>query len=472
MKRFLTISIATVLFVAIGGSDAAAQNRVFGKSSVFKRKRAAKTQVEQPAETPQETTDTPKPHIAEPAEENHPQPSPETLNIELTPQQIDSLVASWQAERTEQAFDDFYKEFLTFDDESTASDSKAATIPDSVYIERLRALVSPVQLPYNPVVKNAIARYVDDRRGVLSRILALSKYYFPIIEDELIREGLPIELKMMAVIESALAPQALSRMGAAGLWQFIPSTGKYYGLEVNSLVDERYDPISATRAACRYMRDLYKIYNDWTLALAAYNCGPGNVNKAIARAGSNNKTFWDIYYYLPTETRGYVPAFIAASYACAYHKLHGIEVDESPLPVATDTVTVNRIMHLEQVSSTIDLPIEMLRKLNPQYKMDIIPATTRNYSLVLPMQFVSRYVEHENEIFGKDTTYLKEYINPANIDKKRLERPGFTYTVKKGDTLGAIASRNRVTVKELMRWNGLKSDKLRIGQKLRIEKTR
>ena len=392
------------------------------------------------------------------------------LNRELSPEEIDSLLAEWNRDLNERAFDNFYKNFISVDNCEPEAD--IAAIPDSVFVQRLRALASPVQLPYNQVVKTSISRYLNTRYGLLNRILALSKYYFPIIEEELIKEGLPVELRIMPVIESALVPQAVSKRGAAGLWQFMPATGKSYGLEVNSLVDERCDPVTATRAACKYMRDLYNIYNDWILAIAAYNCGPGNVNKALARAGQNSKTFWDIYYYLPAETRGYVPAFIGASYACAYHKLHGIEVEPASLPVATDTITVNRIMHLEQVSSTIDVPLDMLRKLNPQYKLDIIPATNRPYALVLPLQFISRYVENESQIFAKDSTYLKEYINPANIDKKRLERPGYTYTVRSGDTLSGIANRNHVSVKELMRWNGLKNDRLRIGQKLRIEKAR
>ena len=459
------------MLLAAALSDNSASALPIGKK---RQKRTAITKTREAQAVPEEKAETEILHKNPEAEKQPQHHKTEHLPLvyDLTPSQIDSLVASWQQERNEQAFNDFYQNFISDDTAAVSPDSKVASIPDSVFVERLRALASPVQLPYNQVVKTAIARYLDDRRGVLARILSLSKYYFPLIEDELLRQGLPVELKMMAVIESALAPQAISKMGAAGLWQFMPSTGKSYGLEVNTLVDERCDPAAATSAACRYMRDLYNIYNDWTLAIAAYNCGPGNVNKALARAGANSKTFWDIYNFLPTETRGYVPAFIAASYVCAYHKLHGVEVEPSPLPIATDTVTVNRIMHLGQVSSTIDLPIEVLRKLNPQYKMDIIPATTRKYSLVLPMQFVSSYVENENEIFGKDSTYLKEYINPANIDKKKLERQVITYTVKKGDTLGKIASRNHVTVKDIMRWNGLKSDKLRIGQKLKIEKKR
>ncbi|MBO5813224.1 MAG: transglycosylase SLT domain-containing protein [Alistipes sp.] len=389
------------------------------------------------------------------------------LNLKLTPSAMDSLVASWSESQSALAFDKFFADYIAIDSLPASSSS----LPDSVYESRLKALASPIQLPYNSIVKNYINRYTDTRYGTINRILSLSQYYFPIIEEELLRAGLPVELRAMAIIESALAPTAMSPRGAVGLWQFMPYTGKSYGLEVNSLVDERRDAVLSTRAACKYMSDLYSIYNDWTLAIAAYNCGPGNVNKALARAGEDCKTFWDIYWYLPPETRGYVPAFIGASYAYAYHKSHDVKYEPSPLPLATDTITVRRIMHFEQISSTIDLPIEMLRKLNPQYKLDIIPATTKSYALKLPTQFVTRYIKHEEEIFSKDSTYLKEYINPANIDKKKLERPGFVYTVKKGDTLSGIASRYRVSVKNLMRWNGLRSaNSLRIGQKIRIER--
>ena len=294
--------------------------------------------------------------------------------------------------------------------------------------------------------------------------------YFPIIEPILKANGIPDDFKYLMVIESNLNNIARSPAGAAGLWQFMPSTGKSYGLEVNSLVDERRDPVRSTQAACRYLKDLYAIYKDWSLAIAAYNCGPGNVNKALARAGEKSRTFWDIYDYLPRETRGYVPAFIGASYAYAYHRQHGIELTEAPIPLATDTVRIDRIMHLQQIASTIDVPIETLRQLNPQYKLDIIPATTKPYTLVLPQRSLTQYVANEPAILAKDSLYLKEYINPANLDKKRQERSGTVYTVKKGDTLGAIARRYRVTTAQLMRWNNIKSaHKLRIGQRLRIE---
>lgn len=384
------------------------------------------------------------------------------LARDLTPEQTDSLLALWRERQKKDAYTDFFKNYILLDTTSLGEAS------DTVYTQRLRALVSPVQLPYNNIVKSYINRYTDSRYGTISRILGMSQYYFPLIEEELIREGLPVELRALPIIESALSPVAVSPMGAAGLWQFMPSTGKSYGLEVNSLIDERRDPLLSTRAACRFLKDLYAIYGDWTLAIAAYNCGPGNVNKAIARSGG--KTFWDIYDYLPRETRGYVPAFIGASYAYAYHRQHGIRPTEAPLPLSTDTIRVNRLLHLGQIASTIDVPIETLRQLNPQYKLDIIPATIKPYTLILPQNRVSQYIAREPEIFAKDSAYLREYLNPANLDKKRQERSGTVYTVKKGDTLGAIARRYHVTTAQLMRWNKLKSaHKLRIGQKLRIE---
>ena len=386
---------------------------------------------------------------------------------DYSPEVRDSLLSGWYRRNVVASYDDFFDRYVSED--TTANGSEDAT-PDSVYARRLQQLVSPVQLPYNPIVRGYIARYTNPRYGTISRILGLSQYYFPLIEEELIKAGLPVELRALPIIESALNPTAVSRMGAAGLWQFMPSTGKLYGLEVNSLVDERRDPVRSTQAACRYLKDLYAIYNDWSLAIAAYNCGPGNVNKAIARSGGNGRTFWDIYDYLPRETRGYVPAFIGASYAYAYHRQHGIELTESPIPLATDTIRIDRLMHLGQIASTIDIPIETLRQLNPQYKLDIIPATTKPYTLVLPQRNITQYIANEPAIFAKDSAYLKEYINPANIDKKRQERSGTVYVVKKGDTLGAIARRYRVTTAQLMRWNGIKNaHKLRLGQRIRIE---
>lgn len=382
----------------------------------------------------------------------------------LSAGQVDSLLAVWREQQYNDAYSKFFNDYIR---EAPTSDST----PDSVYTKRLKALASPIQLPYNNVVKGYISRYTNPRSGTIARVLGMSQYYFPIIEDELLKEGLPVELRALPIIESALTPTAVSPMGATGLWQFMPTTGKSYGLEVNSLVDERRDPVRSTQAACRYLKDLYAIYNDWSLAIAAYNCGPGNVNKAIARSGGKGRTFWEIYDFLPRETRGYVPAFIGASYAYAYHRQHGIHLTEAPIPLSVDTIHVNRLMHLGQIASTIDVPIETLRQLNPQYKIDIIPATTKPYTLVLPQRNMAQYIDHEAEIYAKDSTYLKDYLNPTNLAQKRQESASATYyTVKRGDTLGAIARRYRVTTTQLMRWNSLKNaHSLRIGQRLRIE---
>ncbi|WP_290526916.1 lytic transglycosylase domain-containing protein [Alistipes sp.] len=432
------------------------------------RKKRAKAQTAEtaPAAAPAPAADAgataPRPETAADAPRYN-----DRLAVDLSPVQIDSLLAVWRERQTLGAYEEFFSTYVGFDPAAAAAGDRT---PDSVYVRRLRDLVSPVQLPYNYIVKGYIDRYTNVRSGTISRILGMSQYYFPLIEEELIKAGLPVELRALPIIESALSPTAVSPMGAAGLWQFMPATGKVYGLEVNSLVDERCDPVLSTRAACRYLKDLYTLYKDWTLAIAAYNCGPGNVNKALARAGDGSRTFWDIYDFLPRETRGYVPAFIGASYAYAYHKLHGIEFTEPPLPLATDTIRVDRLLHLGQVSSTIDIPMETLRQLNPQYKLDIVPATTKTYSLVLPQRYVCRYIQQQDSIFAKDSAYLKEYMNPANLEKKRQQRSGTIYTVKKGDTLGAIARKYRVTTAQLMRWNGIKNaNKLRLGQKIRIE---
>ena len=453
MRTLLTI----LLLLAVAVPASALDRRPRKKDKKKNKTEAVVTPPTAPVAEQQAAPEPEEPELPDPAEVQY-----DDMTLGLSAEQADSLVAVWRERQCGDSYQEFFDNYILVD--STTE----GTPPDSVYIQRLRALVSPIQLPYNNIVRGYINRYTDSRYGTISRILGMSQYYFPLIEDELLKEGLPVELRALPIIESALSTTAVSPMGAVGLWQFMPSTGKSYGLEVNSLVDERRDPVRSTQAACRYLKDLYAIYNDWSLAIAAYNCGPGNVNKAIARSGGKN--FWEIYDYLPRETRGYVPAFIGASYAYAYHRLHGIEPTEAPIPLSVDTVRIDKLMHLEQISSTIDLPIETLRQLNPQYKLDIIPATTKPYTLVLPQRYVMQYIAHEPEIHAKDSMYLKEYINPANIDKKRQERSGSVYVVKKGDTLGAIARRYRVTTAQIMRWNRLKSaHKLRIGQRLRIE---
>ena len=342
---------------------------------------------------------------------------------------------------------------------------------DEEYIKRLSSMPTEIEMPYNQVVRSYINMYVQRRRDLVESMLGMSLYYMPIFEQALERKGLPLELRYLPVIESALNPDAVSRAGATGLWQFMLPTARGLGLEINTLVDERRDPYASSEAAATYLKQLYDMYNDWSLAIAAYNCGPGNVNKAIARTGGNPRSFWDVYDHLPRETRGYVPAFIAASYAYTYHRAHDIACDEPPMPIAVDTVHVDRLLHLDQVASTIDVDSAALRLLNPQYKLDIIPAGNKSYTLVLPANRVSQYVMNRDSIFAKDSLYLKEYLDPANIDKAKAATTGTTYyTIKKGDTLGAIARRYHVTTTQIMRWNNITDPRrLSIGRRLRIE---
>lgn len=400
---------------------------------------------------------------------------------ENTPQQLDSVLALWKTSSTTQAYDEYFNNYLA----TTKRISKElnTTNIDSIYVARLEALMSPIPLEYNWEVKEAIERFTHPS---YAKVMSLAYFYFPMIEEELIRAGLPIELRTLAVIESGLNPIATSKAGARGIWQFMPSTGKEFGLEINSLVDERCDPRLSTQAACRFFKLIFPMYNDWTLTLASYNTGPGNVNKAIVRAGGNPKnykgSFWDVYEFLPEETRQYVPFYMGATYAFAYHRAHGVEVPAPPMPIAVDTIMINRPMHLEQISSTIDISLDMLKMLNPQYLMQIIPATSKQYALTLPIERISDYLEHEKEIHAKDSLYLKEYVIHANLEKKRKEVPQMQksstsssssatkyHTVAEGETLGAIARKYNVTTKQIVDWNKLSNpDALSIGQKLRV----
>ncbi len=390
-----------------------------------------------------------------------------TITLSYTSSQIDSLIAKWSELMAYENFDNYFDDYL--DEKSVLLESQIGQ--DSLYKLRLSQLASPIALPYNETVKGYISRYVNNRYSTMRNVMSLSQYYFPMIEEAFMKYDLPIELRAMAIIESALSADVVSRAGAAGLWQFMPATGKSYGLEVNSLVDERCDPFMATDAACRFLRDLYVMFDNWTLAIAAYNCGPGNVNKALKRADLDKKSgsFWDIYNYLPRETRGYVPAFVAASYAYAYHREHNIKYEPTPLPLATDTIQINRIMHFNQVSETIDLSIEVLRKLNPQYRKDIIPATKRSYSLRLPQSYIAEYLEHEAEIHSKDSLYLKEYLDPATVERAISKPSGSIHIIKRGETLGGIAAKYGVTQRALMSVNNIRSaHRIYAGQKLVI----
>ena len=310
------------------------------------------------------------------------------------------------------------------------------TFTPEEYIERLRRMPTIMEMGYNEIVQRFIDRYMGRLRHSVSFMLGAANFYVPIFEEALEAYQVPLELKYLPVIESALNPKAVSRVGATGLWQFMLGTGKQYGLEVNSLVDERRDPVRASYAAARYLRDLYRIFGDWNLVIAAYNCGPGNINKAIHRSGGL-KDYWQLYPYLPAETRGYVPAFIAANYAMTYYCEHNICPMSTRLPLQTDTIVVDRDVHLEQISAVLDLDIEMLRSLNPQYRRDIVPGTTKKYAIRLPMADTGRFIDMQDSIYSYRATELltKRAVVDVNDDQptfrsKKSVRRGRT-TVRK-----------------------------------------
>ena len=368
----------------------------------------------------------------------------------------------------------FFDEALTWlDTTECTSDTLITELPDSIYKQRLQALPFVIEVPYNEVVRRYILRYVKHSPRQLAALQRKAEYYFPIFEDILAKHDLPYELCYMPVIESALNPQARSHMGATGLWQFMPATGKKYGLEINSLVDERMDPIRSTEAACLFLKNLYAIFQDWNLVIAAYNCGPGNVNKAIHRAGGK-RDFWSIYPYLPSETRGYLPIFIAASYAMNYAEAHGICPAIPLATMASDTIVTTQRQHLKQIADNIDIPLAELRRLNPQYPRDIIPGG-KAYAICLPIEKAGVYIDKQDTILAYQA---KELIHNRRDEIELLHRTsvnggysinGVTYyKIKEGDTLGGIAKKFRVSVKQLKAWNGLKSDMIREGKTLKI----
>jgi membrane-bound lytic murein transglycosylase D len=303
------------------------------------------------------------------------------------------------------------------------------------YIERLRRMPTVMEMGYNDIVQRFIDRYMGRLRHSVSFMLGAANFYVPLFEEALEAYQVPLELKYLPVIESALNPRAVSRVGATGLWQFMLHTGKQYGLEINSLVDERRDPVRASYAAARYLRDLYRVFGDWNLVIAAYNCGPGNINKAIHRAGGE-KDYWHLYPYLPAETRGYVPAFIAANYAMTYYCEHNICPMSTRLPLQTDTVVVNRDVHLEQIAAVLELDIEMLRSLNPQYRRDIVPGNTKAYAIRLPMADAVRFIDLQDSIYNYRTS---ELLTKRSVVEVNDDQP--TYRSKKTVRRGRSAVR-------------------------------
>ncbi len=382
--------------------------------------------------------------------------------------------------------------------------------PREVFIERLSRIPSVMELAYNDVVQKFIDRYSGRLRYSVSYMLGACNFYLPIFEEALEAYQLPLELKYLPIIESALNPKAVSRAGATGLWQFMIGTGKQYGLEVNSLVDERRDPVKSSYAAARYLRDLYKIFGDWNLVIAAYNCGPENINKAIHRANAStgqpqegenampiNKDYWHIYPYLPAETRGYVPAFIAANYIMTYYCEHNICPMTTRLPAQTDTIVVDRNVHLEQIAAVLNLDLDMLRSLNPEYRRDIVPGLTKPSAIRLPMADTGRFIDNADSIYAyrADDLLSKRtevainddvptYTTRTKVSRRnsratrnsrsarrgrgRNSRGGASVTIQRGQTLSQIAKRNGTTVAKLKKLNGIRGNNIQAGKKIRV----
>lgn len=341
-------------------------------------------------------------------------------------------------------------------------------LPDSVIATRLHALHTVFPMTYNAEVRRFIRFYLRHMSTRLDVMLTLSEFYHPMFEDALSRHNVPEELKYLTIVESAMNPTLTSRAGAAGLWQFMYSTGKVYGLEVNSVVDERRDPYKSTEAAARYLADLYRVFGDWQLAIAAYNCGPGNVNKAIARSGGKRE-FWQIYYNLPRETRGYIPAFIAVVYVMKYYSQHGLHPERINLPVRADTLMVHRDVLLCHVGECTGVSMEELRTLNPQYRADYIPATGGPYTLCLPSARMERFIAMQDSVYARTADSLsRRPLKVAPASGGGGTSGARYYTVRKGDTLSKIAAKHGISVSTLKKRNGIRGDNIRVGQKLRI----
>ena len=381
----------------------------------------------------------------------------------LTLADTDSLMSIWYHQKDLELIENLEKDV----DLDTAV--LLSNIPDSIYIERLQKMNSFISVPYNSIIRNYIITYTERIAKQSETMLGLCKYYMPIIEEIFDQYQLPLELKAMAIIESALNPRAVSRVKAKGMWQFMYGTAIRYNLLINSFVDERLDPVKSCHAAARYLQDAYRMFGSWPLAIASYNCGAGNVNKAIRRAGGS-KEIWDVYPFLPRETRGYIPSFIAALYMMNYYQEHQLTPVAVNMPVHTDTIKVTKMLHFDQVTHFTGISKKELQDLNPQYLHDIVPGVEREYILRIPYYYTGKFVENEDTIYKyKDSLYF----SPATL--KKIKESGstnsqrITHKVKSGETLSHIALKYGVKVKDIQRWNGVKNN-IRIGQKLVIYK--
>ncbi len=381
---------------------------------------------------------------------------------------LDSLLNDWKA-----------KNYIDLGKDCSTSEINPL-FSDSVYIDRLSRIPAVMEMPYNEIIRKFIDMYAGRLRNQVSFMLSACNFYMPIFEEALDAYNLPLELRYLPIIESALNPSAVSRAGASGLWQFMLATGKMYGLESNSLVDERRDPIKATWAAARYLKELYAIYGDWNLVIAAYNCGPGTINKAIRRA--NGKTdYWEIYNFLPKETRGYVPAFIAANYVMTYYCDHNICPMETNIPASTDTIQVNKKLHFEQIADICGVSLEQIKSLNPQYKKNVIPGDSKPYTLRLPQNYISTFIDQQDTIYAhradelfknRKTIAIRDNTPPSATRGKAVVGNGklVYHKISSGETLGSIAEKYKVRVKDIQNWNGLRNTKITAGKRLKIYK--
>lgn len=425
-------------------------------------------------------------------------PASEVTPTEGMLHSVDTQVDGW-----------YMKKYMRVD--STLYTNEIPVFPREVYLDRLRRLPNLIEMPYNEVVQDYIDQYTGRLRRSVSFMLGVQNFYVPIFEEALEAEGVPLELKYLPVVESAFDPMATSRVGAAGLWQFMVPTAKHYGLTVNSLLDERRDPIKSSQAAARYLKDLYKSFGDWTLAIAAYNCGRNNVLKAIKRAGGA-RDYWAIYPYLPRETRGYVPAFIAANYVMNYYCDHKIPPMKTIAPAETDTVTVSRNLYLAQVAAACNLDVETVQAMNPQYRAGVVPGNSQPCALRLPLQAIDRFLQLGDSIYNvapaAEVAERREEVEPAELTaqpnntttrqsrrqalaeerRERRERRAAAAAerkkrkskrahaeepsevdIRQGDTLSEIARRNNTTVEKLQKMNNLNGSAIRAGKKLRVK---
>ena len=379
---------------------------------------------------------------------------------------------------TNALFDDMQDEVLKIGTGKRIDGSPVATeevyiydLPTDTLKARLEKLnqKTPFNVVYNKSLENLIKSFLTRKRGLMERMLTVSQFYFPLFEEEFDRHNIPLEMKYLSIVESALNPRARSRVGATGLWQFMYSTGKQYKLDVTSYVDERSDPIKATKASAQFLSKLYEIFGDWDLALAAYNSGPGNVNKAIRRSGGH-RNYWNIRRNLPRETAGYVPAFLTTMYIFEYAEEHGLKGKKAERPYfETDTVHVKSLITFDQISELVGVSVEELKVLNPSYKLNVIPFIEgKDYSLRLPKEAMGKFVANEKQIYTHVKKELESKESPLPKLVKQAESDRIRYRVRSGDFLGKIAERYGVRVSQLKQWNGLRSNNLRIGQRLTI----